>query len=146
MAKKLKTVADPDLVIIAEHEGNTIAFAFALPNWNEVLKRMNGRLTPVGIIRFLTGRKKIKGIRALVFGILKEYRHTGISYMLYSELDKKSRGKGYEWCETSWQLEDNEPVNRFVESLGGKVYKKYRIFEKKFEMRRNGGISEREGP
>jgi hypothetical protein len=67
----------------------------------------------------------------MVFGILKEFRHTGVSYMLYSELDKNARGKGYEWCETSWQLEDNVPVNRFVESLGGKVYKKYRIFEKR---------------
>jgi len=42
----------------------------------------------------------------------------------------KEMNKGYEWCETSWQLEDNEPVNRFVESLGGKIYKKYRMFEK----------------
>ncbi len=131
LAKKLKTVADPDLVIIAEHEGKPIAFAFALPNLNEVIKRINGRLTPWGILKFLYYRKKIKGVRVLVFGILKEYRHTGVSYMLYSELEKNSIGKGYEWCETSWQLEDNEPVNRFVESLGGKVYKKYRIFEKK---------------
>jgi GNAT superfamily N-acetyltransferase len=131
LAKKLKAVADPDLVIIAEHEGNPVAFAFALPNMNEVIKKINGRLTPWGILKFLYYRKKIKGIRALVFGILKEYRHTGISYMLYAELDKNSLDKGYEWCETSWQLEDNEPVNRFVESLGGKLYKKYRVFEKK---------------
>jgi hypothetical protein len=51
--------------------------------------------------------------------------------MLYAELDRNAVGKGYEWCETSWQLEDNESVNRFVESLGGKIYKKYRIFEKR---------------
>jgi GNAT superfamily N-acetyltransferase len=131
MAKKLKTVADPDLVIIAEHLGKPVAFAFALPNLNEVIKRMNGRLMPWGILKFLYYRKKIKGIRALVFGVLEDYRHTGVSYMLYSELDKNATNKGYEWCETSWQLEDNEPVNRFVESLGGKIYKKYRIYEKK---------------
>ena len=131
LAKKLKKVADPDLVIIAEHEGKPIAFAFALPNLNEVIKRINGRLTPWGLLKFLYYRKKNKGIRAMVFGILKEFRHTGVSYMLYSELDKNARDKGYEWCETSWQLEDNVPVNRFVESLGGKIYKKYRIFEKR---------------
>jgi GNAT superfamily N-acetyltransferase len=131
MATKLKAAADPDLVIIAEHQGKPIAFALAFPNWNEVLKRINGRLTPWGLLKFLYYRKKIKGVRVMVFGILKEYRHTGVSYMLYAELDKNSIGKGYQWCETSWQLEDNEPVNRFVESLGGKVYKKYRIFEKK---------------
>ncbi len=131
IAKKLKIAADPDLIIIAEHEGKPIAFAFAFPNLNEVIKRVNGKLTPWGILKFLFYRRKIKGIRVMVFGILKEYRHTGVSYMLYSELDKNSRAKDYEWCETSWQLEDNEPVNRFVESLGGKLYKKYRIFEKK---------------
>jgi GNAT superfamily N-acetyltransferase len=130
MARKLKTVANADLVIIAEHKGKPIAFAFALPNLNEVIGRMNGRLTPWGIVKFLYYRKKIKGIRALVFGVLEEYRHTGVSYMLYSELDKNAISKGYEWCETSWQLEDNKPVNRFVESLGGTVYKKYRILEK----------------
>jgi len=130
IAKKLKTAADPDLIIIAEQKGEPIAFAFAFPNLNEVIKRMNGKLTPWGIFRFLHYRKKVKGIRVMVFGILKEYRNTGVSYMLYSELDKNGRSKGYEWCETSWQLEDNEPVNRFVKSLGGKVYKKYRIFEK----------------
>lgn len=131
LAKKLKAVADPDLVIIAEHEGKPVAFAFALPNLNEVIKRINGKMTPWGILKFLYYRKKIKGIRALVFGILEEYRHTGVSYMLYAELDRNAVGKGYEWCETSWQLEDNESVNRFVESLGGKIYKKYRIFEKR---------------
>ena len=133
MAKKLKAVADPDLVIIAEHEGNPVAFAFALPNLNEVIKRMDGRTTLWGILKFLFYRKKIKGIRALVFGVLEPYRNTGVSYMLYSALDKNAIAKGYEWCETSWQLEDNEPVNRFVGSLGGKVYKKYRIFEKKIQ-------------
>jgi hypothetical protein len=131
LAQKLKAVADPDLVIIAEREGNPVAFAFALPNLNEVIKRMNGRLTPWGILKFLYFRKKIKGVRAMVFGILREYRHTGVNYMLYAEIEKNFMRKGYEWCETSWQLEDNEPVNRFVESLGGKVYKKYRVFEKR---------------
>jgi GNAT superfamily N-acetyltransferase len=130
IAKKLKAAADPDLVIIAEHQGKPIAFAFAFPNLNEVIKRINGKLTPWGILKFLYYRKKIKGIRAMVFGVLKQYRHTGVSYMLYAELDKNAVGKGYEWCETSWQLEDNDPVNRFVESLGGHVYKKYRVFEK----------------
>ncbi len=129
--QKFKPVVDPDLVIIAEHEGKPVGFTFAFPNFNEVIKKMNGRLTPWGILKFFYYRKKIKGIRAIVFGILREYRLTGVSYLLYSELEKNAQDKGYEWCETSWQLEDNEPINRFVISLGGKVYKKYRLFEKR---------------
>jgi GNAT superfamily N-acetyltransferase len=131
MAKRLKTVADPALIILAEHKGKPVGFTFGFPNYNEIIQKMGGRLTPWGIMKFLYYRKKIKGIRAIVFGVLKEYRQSGISYLLYSELEKNTISRGYEWCETSWQLEDNEAINRFVASLGGKVYKKYRIFQRK---------------
>jgi hypothetical protein len=130
MVAKLKQVADLRIIFLAEDEGRPVGFAFALPNLNEVIKKMNGRLTPLGIVKFLYYRKKIKGVRALVFGILKEYRHTGISYLLYSEFEKSVFGSGYEWGETSWQLEDNDLVNRFCLSVGTRLYKKYRIYGK----------------
>ena len=130
MVEKLKLLADPDIVILAEDQGKPAGFAFGLPNYNEVIKKMNGRLFPFGFITFLRGRKKIKGVRAIVFGILKEYRLTGLSYLLCDALMKSALHKGYEWGETSWQLEDNDAVNRLVMSLGGRLYKKYRIFEK----------------
>jgi len=131
MVKMLKQFADPNLVIFAEDKGKPIGFAFGLPNYNEVIIKMNGRLFPLGFIKFVLNRKKIKGMRAAVFGILKEYRHTGLSYLLYSELEKNAIEKGYEWGELSWQLEDNEPINRFAASVGAKIYKRYRIYEKK---------------
>jgi len=139
MVKSLVRMADLDLVIIAEDRGKPIGFAFGFPNYNEILIKMNGRLFPTGIFKLLLGRKKIKGIRAIVFGILKEYRQTGVSYLLYSKLDETARAKGYEWCETSWQLEDNTPVNNFVASLGGKIYKKYRIYDQKIQYFLAGG-------
>jgi len=131
LADKLKKLADPNLVILAEDKGKPIGFAFGLPNYNELIKKMNGRLTPFGILKFFLYKKKIKGMRAIVFGVLKEYRHIGISYLLYSELEKNAQKRGYEWCETSWQLEDNDAINNFTISIGGRVYKKYRIYEKK---------------
>jgi len=130
MAKKLKTFADPDIVIIAEDKERPVGFAFALPNYNEVLIKLNGRLTPLAILKFLIYRRKIESVRAVVFGIVKEYRQTGLSYLLYSEFEKNVKKRGYKWGETSWQLEDNDAINRFVKSIGGEVYKKYRIFEK----------------
>jgi hypothetical protein len=130
MAKKLKTFADPEIVIIAEDHERPVGFAFALPNYNEVLIKLNGRLTPLAILKFFIQRRKIESVRAIVFGIVKEYRQTGLSYLLYSEFEKNVKKRGYKWGETSWQLEDNEPINRFVMSVGGKVYKTYRIFEK----------------
>lgn len=131
MAHKLKQIADLDLVILAEDKGKPVGFAFGLPNYNEILKRLNGRLTPLGILKFLYYRNKIEGMRALVFGILKEYRQTGLSYLLYHALERNAIQKGYKWGELSWQLEDNEAVNRFNLSLGARIYKKYRIYEKR---------------
>ena len=128
---KLKQVADLRIILLAEDKGRPVGFAFALPNLNEVIKKMNGRLTPLGIINYLYYRKKIKGVRALVFGVVKEYQHTGVSYLLYDEFEKRVFGSGYEWGETSWQLEDNDLVNRFCLSVGTRLYKKYRIYEKK---------------
>jgi len=130
MAKKLKQLADPQLIILAEREGKPVGFGFGLPNYNEVLIRMNGRLTPLGLLTFLRYRKKIKGMRVLVFGLVREYHHTGLSYLLYSELEKNAKERGYEWGELSWQLEDNDAVNKFVFSVGAKIYKKYRIYER----------------
>jgi GNAT superfamily N-acetyltransferase len=130
MAKRLKFVADPDIIILAEDRGKPVGFAFALPNYNEVLIKMNGRLFPFGILKFLFNKKKIESVRAVVFGILKEYRHSGISYLLYSEFEKCVKAKGYKWGETSWQLEDNDAINKFVMSIGGEVYKKFRIYER----------------
>lgn len=131
MAHKLKQFADWDIVILAEYKGKPAGFALSLPNYNEVLIKMNGRLTPLALLKFMRGRKKITGVRAIVFGILKEHRMSGLSYLLYWHMEKNSLKKGYTWAETSWTLEDNVAINRFASSIGGKVYKKYRIFEKK---------------
>lgn len=131
MVKNLLKLADLDLVIIAEDRGKPVGFTFAFPDYNEILIKLNGRLFPFGIFKLLAGRKRIKRMRAMVFGIVKDYRQSGVSYLLYAKLEENAVKKGYQWCEMSWQLEDNEPVNRFVASLGGKIYKKYRIYEKK---------------
>jgi GNAT superfamily N-acetyltransferase len=133
MAKKLKVLADPDLIIFAESKGQPVGFAFGLPNLNEVLQKLNGRLFPFGFLKFIIYKNKIKGFRAVVFGLVKEFHNTGLSYYLYSQLEKNALEKGYQWAETSWQLEDNDAVNRFAESVGGKLYKKYRLFEKELD-------------
>lgn len=129
-AANLKLIADPDLVLFAEDNGKAVGFGFGLPNYNEVIKKIDGKLGLPGIIKFLVHRGKITGVRFMVFGILEEYRLTGVSYLLYAELARRALSKKYHWSELSWQLEDNHLVNKFVASFGGESYKKYRIFEK----------------
>ncbi|MDD8019863.1 MAG: hypothetical protein PHU81_01570 [Acidobacteriota bacterium] len=142
MGKNLKAFADPDLVIFAMHDGQEIGFALGLPNYNEITKSLNGRLFPFGIFKLLLNRRKITGLRAMVFGVLPRYQRTGVSYLLYDELETRAQAKGYQWAETSWQLEDNKAINSFTASIGGRIYKKYRIYEKKLIQLNQGEKNE----
>jgi len=130
MAGMLIRLADLNIVLFAEHKGRTVGFAAALPNFNEILPRLNGKLFPLGIFKFLVLKRRIKGIRAIVFGVLPEYMRTGLAYLLYDEFEKAITARNYEWGELSWELEDNQAINRFAASIGAAVYKKYRIYEK----------------
>ncbi|MEN6310600.1 MAG: hypothetical protein ABFD80_03585 [Acidobacteriota bacterium] len=131
MAADLGRFADLDMVIFVEHQGRTVGFASAIPDFNQVLIRMNGRVLPFGLFKFLAGRRKITGVRALVFGVVPEYMHTGLAYLLYDEFEKNIIAKGYRWCELSWEIEDNQNINRFAASIGAELYRRYRIFEKR---------------
>jgi len=131
MLEKLKPLVVPELVLIAEAKGIPIGLSITLPDFNQVLKKLNGRMGPIEIIKFLYYKNKISGCRSLVGGILKEYRNTGIITALSYETEKAARKLGYEWCEMSWNLEDNDLINRFELAMGAKIYKKYRIYETK---------------
>ena len=131
MAKRLKPLIVPELLIMAEVNGNPAAFYMAVPDYNQVLKRVNGRLGPIGIMKFLWYSRKISDIRVLTMGVKEEYRRRGIEGLLYLEAFKAASKKGYERAEMSWILEDNVLMQRGCEIMGGKLYKKYRIYEKK---------------
>jgi GNAT superfamily N-acetyltransferase len=130
MTRNLAKFADLDLVLFVEHKGRTVGFAGALPDLNQVLIKMNGRLFPFGFVKYLAGRRRITGVRALVFGVVPEFLHSGLAYLLYAELEKAVVRKGYRWCELSWQIEDNQAINHFAASIGAAPYRKYRIYEK----------------
>ena len=130
MAKELKPIAEPEIVLFAEVNGQPVGVSITLPDYNQVLKKLNGKLGPINIVKFLYHKRKINGLRSIVFGIKKEYRLTGINAVLYYETEKAAARLGYKWCEMSWNLEDNDLINRFDSAVGGKLHKKYRIYEK----------------
>lgn len=131
MAKRLKPLVVPELLIMAEINGNPAGFFMAVPDYNQVLNRINGKLGPVEIVKFLWYSRKISDIRVLTMGVKEEYRKKGIEGLLYLESFKFAMRKGYERAEMSWVLEDNELMKKGCELMGGKVYKKYRIYEKR---------------
>jgi GNAT superfamily N-acetyltransferase len=132
LAKNLKQILDPEIVCIAEHEGRAIGFSLALPDINQVLIRLDGRLFPTGLLKLLwltKVRKSIDQCRLITFGVIPEYRKLGIDMMLYWETMRRGREKGYKWGELSWVLESNDLMRHGVEQMGAEVYKRYRIME-----------------
>jgi GNAT superfamily N-acetyltransferase len=129
MAKKMKPLLVPDLALFAEIGDQTIGFALALPDYNLVLKRLNGRLGPLGMLKFLYYARKIDGVRVLLLGVKSEYRKRGVETLLYLELFRRGKMKGYYKGELSWILEDNHLMLKGLEALGGKRYKTYRIYQ-----------------
>ncbi|MDE1192432.1 MAG: hypothetical protein PW786_09875 [Arachidicoccus sp.] len=131
-AKDMKLILDPEFCIVAEHEGKIIGFALALPNINEALiKVKRGRLLPTGIFKLLTGKKKVKSLRILLLGVIEGYRKAGIEMNFYSTIiDNVKKNKKINEVEASWILEDNLMMRKAIEDINGKIYKRYRIFEK----------------
>jgi GNAT superfamily N-acetyltransferase len=130
LGERLKQIAVPELTLIAEDDGEPVGFMGLLPDFNYVLRHMNGKLNPVTILKALRYSKKITDLRLLLLGIKKEYRNRGVDALLFREGFKGVKNGGYKRVEFSWILEDNIAVQRLVEMIGGKLYKRYRIYEK----------------
>lgn len=132
LAKSLKQIVDPHMVFIAEVDGKPAGFSLALPDFNQVLARLNGRLFPIGIIKLLWHAKikrKIDGVRIITMGVVPEFQKRGIDTVFYLETYNVGVKRGYRWAEMSWILEDNTLMNRMLKLLGAKLYKKYRVCE-----------------
>jgi GNAT superfamily N-acetyltransferase len=129
-AKLLKQVIDEDWAFVAEKDGETVGVALTLPDVNQVLARMGGRLLPLGWLRFLRGKSKIDRVRVFALGVKNEFRHSGVAAGLYLKHLEAASPDGIPAGETGWILETNEPMNRAMEGMGGTVVKRYRIYEK----------------
>jgi GNAT superfamily N-acetyltransferase len=129
MGKDLKAIIDPDFVFFAEKDGQTIGAALTVPNLNEILIRIpRGRLLPTGIFKILLGRKSIKSVRVVALGLLPAFRRTGLDMCLYVRTYQTAARKGIKHAEASWILENNPEMNRALVNIGGKMYRKHRIY------------------
>jgi hypothetical protein len=136
MAEEMKLLLDENVALIAEIDGRPAAVALALPNLNEAIRDLDGKLFPFGLAKLLyrIKIKKPKSAMLRILGIKKEFRtkkrYGGLSAALYVEIAKRGQLSGYEWGELGWTLEDNRPVNLGIKMMGGEIYKKYRLYEK----------------
>jgi GNAT superfamily N-acetyltransferase len=129
MAEKLKPILHADAVHFVEVTGRAVAFSIMLPDINQALKHLDGKLGIWGTLKFLYYFRKIDRLRLITLGVRKDYRNRGFEVLLYRESWLTSRRKGWKDAELGWILENNEPMNRGMRALEGRVYKKYRIYE-----------------
>jgi GNAT superfamily N-acetyltransferase len=131
LAKQLKPVVVPELVVFAELEGKPIGLAVTIPDFNVALKHNpSGRLFPFGLLKILWYRRTIHRARTLILGVLPEYRRTGTDALLYEWTWREANRKGIYWGEASWLLETNAAIRNGMEKMGFRVYKTLRMYDK----------------
>lgn len=135
MAYELKQIIDPEFVLFAENEGETIGFALVVPDINQAFKAGTAippgpKNLPTAIMNLMTKKKQIKQLRIIILGVLPKYQGKGIDALLYREIMERAVRRGITTGEASWVLEDNTMMNRAAEMMNASPYKRYRIFEK----------------
>ena len=129
-AKELKPILDENWAFIAEKDGETVGAALTLPDYNQVLKHLNGRLLPIGWAKALYWRRKITRVRVFALGVKAKHQHTGVAAKLYTEHFDSAARTPQKGGEMGWILETNRSMNRAMEGMGGKIVSTYRLFEK----------------
>lgn len=135
MARELKLIIDPRIVPVVEVNGVPAGVALAIPNINEAIHDLDGRLFPLGLLKLLWRMKvrRPKSGRLMLLGVKKEFRtrqYAGLAYLLCDEIYRGALEVGFEWAEFSWTLEENHLINSLIRKVGAEHYKTYRIYEK----------------
>lgn len=138
MAADLRPVIQPCLGFVAEVAGRPVGFALAIPEINRILKRIGGRLWPLGWWELIRGAPKVDTCRVVALGVLPEYQRAGLGGLFYLQLMEHGPGHGFMSGEMSWILEDNALMIRAAIEMGGRFTKRWRIYEKPVTPTRRG--------
>jgi GNAT superfamily N-acetyltransferase len=130
LAQELMLVYDRPWFMVAERGDETVAVAITIPDINQVLRKMNGRILPFGWWHYLRRRKIIDRVRVGFLGVKPEYQHTGVAAALYVEHFDESARSPIKWGEMGWILETNRAMNRGMEAMNGRIVKRYRVYER----------------
>lgn len=132
--KFLYRIADPDLVLFVYFHDEPVGICIILPDMNPLLKRFNGRLGLGSLLTYWRYKHEVVGLRAILFGFKHEVQKLGLPLVVFDHLNHVLREQKtqYKYLELGWNLEDNEGINRFDAEIGGREYKRYRIYRKDF--------------
>jgi hypothetical protein len=130
IASELRHLIVPQFTAFAEINGKPIGAVFALLDYNQILRKLNGRLFPFGFVRLITGRRKITTVRAMAMTMVPGYQDAGLSVVLIDNLTGPATKWGIQCWELSWVLESNSRSRGTLERAGMKRTKTYRIYDK----------------
>ncbi len=122
-------VADPELILFAEVDGETVGWFPGVPNLNEVAIHLNGLRNPWDYLRLLKWRNyqpQCVAIKSVL--ILPEYWQTGVALLLFDEMERRAKKKGYRWADLSLTSEDNPYTPDLAARMGARIYKRYRTY------------------
>lgn len=136
LGQNLRRFARPELLLLAEVEGEAVGFSMTLPDLNEAIRPLNGRIfrfgLPIGLFRLRRNYKRIRTARLVTMGVLDKYRRRGVAELLILKtLECGKLDMHYTSAELGWTLEDNHLINRTIEAVGAEQYKTYRIYQKR---------------
>jgi GNAT superfamily N-acetyltransferase len=131
-AQELQLVFDKHWFMIAERidTGEVVGMAMTIPDINQVLERMSGRILPLGWWHFLRKGRIIDRVRVGFLGVKPEYQHTGVAAKLYVEHFNAAAARPQDGGEMGWILETNTAMNRGMEAMGGRIVKRYRVYDR----------------
>ena len=128
-AKDLAMLVDPRVFIMVEKDGEPVGFAGLIPDVNEALVGLDGRLFPFGLFRLLSRKKRVKNVRVMLLGLLPKARGKGVDAAIFVRSILRARECGYRSGEAGWILEDNHRMRADIEACGGRIVKRYRLYE-----------------
>jgi len=130
-AKGLKPLLIPQFAFVAEINGEPAGFMLCVPDFNRIFKRIpSGRLLPFGFLKILMGKSKLKTGRIMALGIKEQFRSGSILPVFMHESLRRAVAYGSPGAEASWILEDNTAMRQPLDAMGGRVYRKWRIYER----------------
>ena len=130
IGSSLKQILVKELAIFAEVDGQPVGFSIAIPDINEVLIKMNGKLFPMGLLKYFYYKNKVSGIRVILMGINKPFRKKGLEAIFYYHTILEGIKRKYKKAELSWVSENNAPMVQALVNMDAKLYKRYRIYKK----------------
>jgi len=130
---RFKKFYEPDLVVVAEMDGVPVGYGVTLPNINEALAGIGGRLFPLGWIRLALRASRIRSVRFILLGVLPAYTGRGIAVLIAHHIAELARRRGFKRGELSLVLDSNRKAQKVIEAFGAIKFKTFRLFEKELQ-------------